>query len=164
MNTLNLESNIMIEDKRMKPAYIEQMLMWMTIFVSFVWLFFFVLHYATAVKLNENMDAMSNYAAKYVSLLTTQTNLEITNDATLISGLNNMKLKLIGDISAGEINCVVATSSPENENSQSIFIIQGTYNKGFLKNRGENNMVSKSVVYNQSNSAQITCTLTVTIN
>jgi len=164
VNTLNLESSNMSKNKEMKPAYIEQMLMWMTIFVSFVWLFFFVLNYATAVRLSDNMDAMSKFAAKYVSSLISQTNATITSDQNLIDSLNNIKLTKIATINPNQIVCVVATAAPENTNSQSIFTITGTYNKGFLSGQGANNMVSKSVVYNQNNAAQISCTLNITIN
>ncbi|XOB62599.1 hypothetical protein ACMC56_02050 [Campylobacterota bacterium DY0563] len=163
MNTLNLESEKM-QNENMKPAYIEQMLMWMTLFLAFVWLFFFVLHYATAVKLNENMDSMGKFAAKYVAALITQDNATVKGELDLFNTLNQIKIKKIGQITSADVNCVVATTPPENTNSQCIFIIQGTYNKGMLVNAGTNNMVSKTVVYNQNNAAQIKCTLGISIN
>lgn len=147
----------------MKSAYIDQMLMWTLIFVSFVWLFYFVLNYSTAVRLNENMDYMSKFAAKYIANnISDQT--QVTSDATLISNLNDMKLSKIGNIDAADINCVIANISPLDTNKQSIFVIQGTYNKGFLSGQGANNLISRTVVYNNTNSAQIICTLNVTIN
>lgn len=112
------------EKNKMKPAYIDQMLMWMVIFVSFAWMFFFVINYATAVKLNENMEYLSKFAARYVSNLNDQT--DVANDVTLITNLNDIKVDKIETISSADINCDIATTAPENTNSQCIFITQGT--------------------------------------
>ncbi len=151
-----------IEKQNTKPAYIEQMLMWMVIFIGFVWMFFFVIDYATAVRLKENMDSMSKYAARYVSNFNTQNT--VSTDAQLITNLNNIRNSKIATITAANINCVIATVAPQDTNSQSIFIVQGTYLKSFLSNQGSNNFTSRTVAYNQASVAQITCTLSVTIN
>ena len=150
------------EKNKMKAAYIDQMLMWMVIFVSFAWMFFFVINYATAVKLNENMDYLSKFAARYISNTDDQAN--VTTDTTFIANLNDIKVSKIGTISSSDINCVIATTAPEDTNSQCIFETQGTYNKGFLSNQGTNNLKSKVVIYNNQSAAQISCTLSVTIN
>lgn len=147
---------------QMKLAYIDQMLMWIVIFVSFAWMFFFVINYATAVKLNENMDYLSKFAARYVSNLNNQT--DVPNDALLISNLNAIRVDKIGIISSSDITCIIATTAPDNTNSQCIFETQGTYNKGFLSNQGTNNLKSRVVIYNNQSAAQISCTLSVTIN
>jgi len=149
-----------------KSAYIEQILMWMVIFIGFVWMFFFVIDYATAVRLRENIDAISKYAARYVAKYTDPVvnQSTVAFDAQFITNLNNIRNSNISSISAGDINCSIATVAPQNTNSQSIFIVQGTYLKGFLSNQGTNNFTSRTVVYNETNVAQITCTLSVTIN
>lgn len=108
------------------------------------------------------MDDMGKYAARYVSNLTDQTT--VSSNQNLIDSLNNISIPMIADINLGDINCIIATTAPDNNNSQSIFIIQGTYNKSFLSGQGTNNVKSKTVVYNNNADAQITCTLNVTIN
>ncbi len=138
------------------------MLMWMVIFIGFVWMFFFVVDYATAVRLKENMDYMSKYAARYVANFNDQAN--VNTDADLITNLNNLRNSKIDAVTAANINCVIATVPPQDTNSQSIFIVQGTYLKSFLSNQGANNFTSTTVVYNQTEVAQITCTLSITIN
>ncbi len=152
-----------VKKDNMKPAYIDQMLMWTLIFVSFVWLFFFVLNYSTAVRLNENMDYMSKFAAKYIANNIPNQN-TVTTNVDLFANLNDIKLSKIATITNANLSCVIATAAPQNANSQCIFITQGTYNKGFLSGQGANNLVSKAVVYNTTNAAQITCTLNITIN
>lgn len=150
------------KNEKMKKAYIEQMLMWMVIFIGFVWMFFFVINYAKAIRLKDSMDDMSKYAARFVSNLTDQTT--VSSNQNLIDSLNNISIPMVADINLGDINCIIATTAPDNTNSQSIFIIQGTYNKSFLSGQGTNNVKSKTVVYNNNAEAQITCTLNVTIN
>lgn len=154
----------MIKEKKetMKSAYIEQIIMWMVIFVGFIWLFFFVIQYATAIRIKDNMDDLSKYAARYVSDLNNQTN--VPNDVNLFTNLNNIRSPIIGVITSNNLNCVIAVAAPQSINSQSIFIIQGTYKKGFLKDQEDNNFFSRVVVYNNRNQAQITCTLDIIID
>ena len=148
--------------QNMKSAYIEQAIMWMVIFIGFVWMFFFVIDYAIAVKLKENIDSMSKFAARYVANMSDQTT--AGTNAQLITSLNDISNNKITDVTAGNLSCTIATAAPQNTNSQSIFTVRGTYLKGFLSNQGTNNFTSTSIVYNQTNVAQITCTLSVTIN
>lgn len=150
------------EKVTMKPAYIEQIIMWMVIFISFVWVFFFVIQYAKAIRIKDNMDDLSKYAARYISNLNDQTN--VPNDVNLFTNLNNMKAPIIENIASNNLICVIATVAPQNINSQSIFIVQGTYKEGFLENQEDNNFISRVVVFNNRNQAQITCTLNITID
>jgi hypothetical protein len=154
----------MIKEKQinLKSAYIEQIIMWMVIFVGFVWLFFFVIQYATAIRIKDSMDNLSKYAARYISDLNNQT--DVPNNINLFINLNNIRSPIIKVITSNNLNCVIAADEPESSNSQSIFIIQGTYKKGFLKDQEENNFFSRVVVYNNRNQAQITCTLDIIID
>lgn len=152
------------KQNKMKPAYIEQMLMWMVIFIAFVWMFFFVLNYATAIRLKDSMDDMSKFAARFISNLTSTDQANVSTNQTLLDSLNNISIGMIDDVDSTDLVCAIATTSPENSNAQSIFIVQGTYTKSFLSGQGENNVQSKTVVYNNGSAAQISCTLSVTIN
>ncbi|WP_072679774.1 hypothetical protein [Arcobacter sp. LA11] len=153
----------MIKQKtqNMKPAYIEQILMWMVLFIGFVWLFFFVINYATAIRIKDNMDALSEYAVRVVSGTLTQSTMPT---AQLVTDLNSIRIPAIDTIAIGDIVCNIATAAPQNTNYQAIFIVQGTYNKNFLSGQGANNFISRKVVYNENSAAQITCTLSIDIN
>ena len=150
------------KQNNMKPAVIEQMIMWMVIFIGFVWMFFFVIDYAKVIRIQDNMDDLSKFGARYVSRINDQTT--IGNDNNLITSLNDISGNMIAPLSTANINCNIANSAPEDTNSQSIFIVQGTYNKSFLKDQGANNLQSRTVVYNNANVEQIICTLSITIN
>lgn len=150
------------KQKNMKAAVIEQMFMWMVIFIGFVWMFFFVLDYATAIRIKDNMDDISKFAARFVSNTSNQVNMG--SNAVLITNINNINISKISNVTTGNLNCVIANSAPQNTNQQCIFIVQGTYLDGFLSNQGTNNFQSKTVVYNNTNAEQITCTLNITIN
>lgn len=143
----------------MKKALIDQILMMMVVFVGFYWAFLFVAQYAAVLRTHESMDDMSKYGARFVSNYTPQSTVNTETD--LMNGLNNLNIPSISDVELSDINCLIATTTPEITNSQSIFITQGTYTKGFFKNKV---LVSRVVVYNQRSQAQITCTLDVTIN
>lgn len=150
------------EDKKtMKSAYIEQILMWLVIFTGFVWIFFFIINYATAIRIKDNMDALSKFAARSVSNTINQ-GLVPTND--LITNLNSIRISAIDPIVLGDIACVIATATPASINYQTIFIVQGTYDKHFLAGSGTNNFVSTKVVYNETNPEQIRCTLSISID
>lgn len=147
------------EKHNTKPAYIEQVLMWMVIFIGFVWMFFFVIEYATAIRIKDNIDALSEYSARKVSGTVTQTGID--TDTTFIASLNNIRMNKITLLTTTNLTCVIDNATL---NSQVIFITQGTFLDGFLSNQGTNNFISRKVVFNESNSEQITCTLNVTIN
>ena len=147
------------ENQNTKPAYIEQVLMWMVIFIGFVWMFFFVIEYATAIRIKDNIDALSEYSARKVAATINQA--DVDSDATFIASLNNIRINKITALTTADLVCVIDTGLL---NSQVIFTTQGTYLDGFLSNQGANNFKSKKVVFNESNVEQITCTLNVTIN
>ena len=152
----------MIENKNqknMKKAYIDQILMMMVVFIGFYWSFMFVTQYAAVLRTHESMDDMSKYGARFVSNYSPQD--AVSADQNLADGLNNLNIPKIPDVAVSDIACVIATSGPALTNSQSVFITQGTYTTGYFKGKA---LESKVVVYNQRAQAQITCTLSVTIN
>jgi len=152
----------MVENKNqinMKEAYIDQILMMMVVFVGFYWAFMFVTQYAAVLRTHESMDDMSKYGARFVSNYSNQDNVD--TDTNLSDGLNNLNVSNIQDVNIDNITCTIATVSPADTNSQSIFITRGDYSRGYFSGK---ELVSRVVVYNQRAQAQITCTLNVTIN
>lgn len=146
----------------MKPAYIENILMWMTIFIGFIWMFFFVIDYATAIRIKDNIDALSEYGARLASETIDQTTID--TDATFITNLNNIRIKKISNLNTSNLVCTIATTTPQSTNYQVIFVTKGTYLDGFLSNQGTDNFTSTKVVFNENSPAQLTCTLSITIN
>ena len=134
----------------MKKAYIENILLWMVMFIGFVTLFFFVIDYATIVRVKDNMDAISDYGARVVS------NSGIGVD--LSTNINSMKVNAINTVSA---NTNTICSTDANGAYQVIFITKTTNNE--FKFFG-NNLGSKRVVYNENSSDTITCTLNITLS
>jgi len=151
MKTLQkLENN-----NNMKPAYIENILLWMVMFIGFAGLFFFVINYASIVRIKDNMDAISDYGALRISKdgLTLDTDLFTTK-------LNNMKVSAINTIDATmgvDLNCTTVADAAY----QVTFITQTTNTSYKFFN---NQLISKRVVYNESNSNSVTCTLDITLN
>jgi Flp pilus assembly protein TadG len=141
--------------ENMKSGYIENILLWMVMFIGFAGLLFFVINYATIIRVKDNMDAISDYGALRISKdgLTLNTT-QFTNK------LNNMKVSAIGTIDATlgvDLNCSTVADSAY----QVIFITRSTNTSyKFFNNR----LTSKRVVYNESNSNTVTCTLDVTLN
>lgn len=134
----------------MKKAYIENVLLWMVMFIGFVTLFFFVIDYATIVRIKDNMDAISDYGARNVAIN------GIGQD--LSTNINNMKVQGINNVSADTSS--ICTSNANNA-YQVIFITQTTNNS--YKFYGDT-LTSRRVVFNEQNSNTVTCTLNITLS
>ena len=154
----------MIKEKQnnFKPAYIENILMWMVIFIGFIWMFFFVIDYATAIRIKDNIDALSEYGARTASESIDQTTIGSNN--TFITNLNNIRISKIASLTIANLVCTIATVPPQDTNYQVRFTTRGTYLDGFLSNQGTNNFTSTKTVFNENSPAQLTCTLDITIN
>lgn len=137
--------------KNAKPAYIENILLWMVMFIGFVTLFFFVIDYATIIRVKDNMDALSDYGANRISKQGSTTN--------IISELNDIKIKAISTINAGNLVCNSVAQTPPTY--QVIFTTETTNNSiKFYKGK----IISKRVVFNEVNSQTVSCKLTVTLS
>ncbi len=135
---------------KMVPAIIEQIMMWMIIFVSFVTLLFLVIDYSLVMRIKGNMDLLSEYGARMVSLGN-------KTDDEIATRLNTMKNDYFADISGNNIAC----TTDENAGTyQVIFNLNGSYvDTNILE--PQNNMTSKRVVFNESSSGEIVCNLTL---
>lgn len=135
----------------MKAAYIENIILWMVMFVGFATMFFFVIDYATIVRVKDNMDALSDYGVNRIA--------QQGIAADLVTDLNNMKVSKINTITAGNIVCNSILNVPAD--FQVIFITETSNNSvEFLNSK----LTSKRVVFNEVNTETVTCTLTVTLS
>lgn len=138
--------------KNFKDAVVEQIVLWIVIFMSFVTVFFFVIDYANALKVNENAETLSQYAARMIAI-----NEEVDD---IIAGMNNIKGDHVATIQSDDLVCVDDTSV---SNRQVIVNIYATLDNDFLSD-GENNVHSKTVVFNESSEFQKECSLTLSLN
>ena len=140
----------MIEEKNMKKAYIENILLWMVMFIGFATLFFFIINYASIVRVKDNMDAISDYGARNVAIN------GIGSD--LSANINNMRVSAVNNVAA-DTSTICASVS--NNAHQVIFITQTTnLDYKFFGNQ----LFSKRVVFNDVNSDTVTCTLNITLS
>ena len=139
------------KNKKMRPAYIENILLWMVMFIGFVTLLFFVIDYATIIRVKDNMDALSDYGASRIAIQGTGTD--------MITELNDIRIGTIGNIKSSNLVCNSTADTPPT--FQVIFITETTDNSiKFYTGK----ITSKRVVFNEVNSETVSCKLTVTLS
>ncbi|MGM0518386.1 MAG: hypothetical protein ACQERD_01940 [Campylobacterota bacterium] len=142
----------MIKSHSMKNAFVEQIILWIVIFVSFVGFLFFVIDYSNSLKVKENADSIAQYTSRMVAI-----NKPLVSVA---QGINEIKGDFVKTVSVGDLNCSENTAVT---NRQVIVNVYATLNNSFLTNNS-NNIHSKSVVYNESSEYEKECNLTLTFN
>ncbi len=139
-------------EENKKRAVVDQILLWIVLFIVFVGFLFFVIDYSNAIKVKDNGDALADYAARMIAL--GKTNSEV------VEGLNNIKEDYIATISEDDLNCVEDVAST---NYQVIVNIYASLNNSFIS-AGNNNVHSRTVVFNEASEVQKECSLTLTFN
>mgnify|MGYP000070718106 CR=1 FL=1 len=135
--------------KNMKKAAIDQIILWIVLFIIFVTFLFFVIDYSNAIKVKDNTDSVADFMARKISL---------DNDNTDIASLlNNVKGPYFQDIQDADISC---TKSTTIENYQVQVNIYTTLVNGFLPT-GSDNVHSRVVVFNEDDKFQVICNLTL---
>ncbi len=133
----------------MVPAIIEQIILWIVIFIGFVTFLFMVIDYGNVMRIKGNVDLMAEYGARMLSLGKT------TDEVA--SGLNAIKIVYFAPISGGDITCTTTATG----NYQMIFTVTGLYTDAKILNQ-QDAISSKKVVFNERNSDEIDCSLTLT--
>jgi Flp pilus assembly protein TadG len=137
---------------RFYKAAMDQVLVWLILFVIFVTIFVFVIEYAVVLRVKDNVDAIADYGAKMLAV-------DADSD-TIAAGMNNLKVKEVATISGTDIVC---TTDDTQEDYQVIFTVTAIYQSRFT-----NNLSQKKVVFHQSGALdskyQKTCTLTLNFN
>lgn len=136
----------------MVSAYIEQVLMWLVIFVGFVTFLFFVIDYSNVMRIKGNMDLMTEYAANMVALGKT--------DDEIVERINDMKSGYFADAVVGSGLCTTDSTPSSAEEYQIIFTITGSYLDTKVLNP-VNSIVTRRVVFNDISSDKIDCSLTI---
>lgn len=139
-------------NKSMKKAAIDQIILWIVLFTIFVSFLFFIIDYSNAIKVKDNTDAVADYVARMVAL--DKPNSEI------VTGANKIKENYFATIQESDIICNIDTSISNHEVIMNVYT---TLTNGFL-NTGNNNVHSKTVVFNESSEFQKECSLTLSFN
>ncbi len=128
-----------------KPAFVENIILWIVMFISFITLFFFVLEYSNILKTHHQLSLMSDFGAKMTS--------RDINDIQIIEGLNRLRTQNISTITNDNLIC----TSHNIQNHQVIFNVSLNYRSSFFNK----NILARTVVFNETNNSQIDCTLTL---
>lgn len=142
----NIDTNVF-----MKKAAIENVLVWLLTFIGFGSLLFFVINYASIIRIKDNMDAMCDYAAHIIANEGT--------GADIVTRLNEIRANDVQAIASGDISCTSVLDTPPTY--QVIFTAVTTNNS--YKFYGQA-LQSTRVVFNEVNNETVTCTLTITLN
>ena len=141
-----------MNNKTMKKAVIDQIILWIVLFIAFVTFLFFVIDYSNAIKVKDNTDAIADYIARMVAL--------DKPESDIVSGANVIKDDYFATILEDELSC---SSDTTISNHQVIVNVYVTLLNGFLP-IGNNNVHSKTVVFNESSEFQKECSVTLSFN
>ena len=139
------------QKNNMKAAVVDQILLWMVIFIAFVTLLFITVDYSALIRLKSNNDSLAKQGARMVALGRT---IDETADS-----LNNIRNNYYSAITAADISCidVVATDY------QVIFNVISTYTDTTVITF-TNNIHAKTATFNEVTANEITCTLNLSNN
>ena len=131
----------------MKKAIIDQIMLWIVIFVSFVTIFFMVIDYYVVVKAKDRCDTMSNYAVRMKAL---------GRDENITAGLNNLSNDIFETIEESDISCA--------DNDDNEYKIKWTVNLDLNTTTFKDKHIhSFSAAFNEVDSSSIDCNLTLRI-
>jgi len=133
-----------------KKGVVDQILLWMTLLVAFVGMFFLIVDYSAISRIKSNMDQMTQYAARMIALNKDHTD--------IASSMNSMKVNYFADITADDINCIEIAGGNEY---QVVLTLTSTYTQSNILNFA-NTIESKIATFNETSAKSINCTLNLT--
>ena len=145
MNSLNN-----LKNKQFKKAVIDQILLWIVLFTSFVTIFLMVIDYYQVIKAKDKSDSLSSYGSRMQALG--------KDTDEIITGLNNIKGTYFSIIYDDNLTCNTLSTS----RYQVIFNTNITFKNMFLSD-GET-IGSTSVAFNEINSTDQNCTLNLSVS
>lgn len=141
-----------MNNTNMKKAVVDQIILWIVLFTVFVGFLFFIIDYSNAIKVKDNTDAISDYVARMVAL--------DKNEGDIIAGINEIKDDYFANVEVANLICNADTSI---SNHQVIVNVYTSLVNGFLP-VSQNNVHSKTVVFNETSEFQKECNLTLSFN
>jgi Flp pilus assembly protein TadG len=141
-----------MNNTNLKKAVVDQIILWIVLFIAFVTLLFFIIDYSNVVKVKDNTSAISDYIARMTALDSSNTD--------IIDGANKIKNNYFAQIQNGDLVCNIDSTI---SNHQVIINVYTTMGNSFLAII-EKNIHSKTVVFNESSEFQKECSLTLSFN
>ncbi len=134
----------------MRRAVIDQMMLWIVLFIAFVTIFFMVIDYYMVMKTKDRCDALANYGVRMKALG--------REDATVVDGLNNIKNSYFQTVELADIECNEDTTLSDY---QTIFRVDVTFNNMFLS--GAEKITSSASAFNEVSDSHIDCNVTLNV-
>jgi hypothetical protein len=131
----------------MKKAAIDQVFVWILLFVSFVTIFFLILDYYILVKAMDKSDQMAQYGARMKALGKT--------DEEIVSGLNEIRGGVFNAIDESDLTCTQLGV----QEYKIAFNIKVNFPNKFVSDGKSINAIGIS--FNEMGSFDQECTLTV---
>lgn len=142
-----------MESTSKKKAVVDQILLWMTLIVGFVTLFFMVIDYAAIARVKANTDLLAQYGVRMIALG--------RDDADIASSMNNMKVDYFADIAGTDIVCSETVATTGVNEYQVVLTVTATYTNTRVITYNDT-IQSKIAAFNETNSNFINCTLALT--
>lgn len=136
----------------MKKAIVDQIILWIVLLTIFATFLFFIIDYSNAIKVKDNTDAIADYIGRMVAL--------DKDENDIITGVNGVKDDYFALIQAADLICITDNTI---SNHQVIINVYSSIVNSFLP-VVENNIHSKTVVFNESSEFQKECSLTLSFN
>ena len=133
-----------------KKAFIDQILLWMVILIGFITIFFIIIDYSVIARLKSNMDLMSKYSTRMISL--------DKDYDDIAASLNNMKASYFASILSSDIVCTEELPSNGVNEYQVLVNINSKYNNSSILSFTDT-ISSKVAAFNEKNANFINCTI-----
>ena len=130
----------------LKKGVVDQILLWMVMFISFITILFLVLDYYKVIKTKDRVDTVTNYGVRMKALG--------KEDDDIVSGINNIKSDFFDTVAVGDLSC---NDDDTTTGYQVTFTANITYNNMFLSEFESIN--SKASAFNEVSNHNIECTL-----
>ncbi len=134
--------------KNGKKAVIDQIMLWLVIFVSFVIMLFLVIDYYVVVKVKDRCDTIANYAVRMKALG--------RDDENITLGINNLMINKFDDIKTDDILC---SETNDEEYKVKFKIIADVVTTTF----SDKTVYSYSSAFNEVNNLSIDCNVTLRV-
>lgn len=134
---------------RMKKAAMEQMLLWIILFISFVSIFFFIIDYSNAMRIKEAASSIANFGARSKAIGAT--------DQEVVDRINAIKNDFVATVTTGDLSC----SNPGTNEYKVTFSVEATVDISLITS---NEIIQTVGAFNETSSADITCTLSISGN
>ena len=128
-----------------KKGIVDQIILWIVLFVSFVTIFLLVIDYYTVIKVKDKCNALANYSVRMKALG--------KDTATIVAGLNSIKTDFFDTIVEADLTC----TQPGTNDYKVILTTNITFTNKFLS-EGEK-IYSKATAFNEVDSTDTECSL-----